>query len=272
MVATGQRAEELGFDSVWAIDHIIVPRGNRYGYVVEPLISLAFLAARTQRVKLGTSVIVLPHRNPILVAKQVAALDKLSNGRVILGLGAGYNEKEFGFLGETFTNRGRRFDESIRLLKTIWDQDTIDFSGEYYNIADAVSNPKPGRSIPLWITGDSDAALHRAASMGDGWHSESLTPLEVAEKVGKLRRTNENLTVSMKMKFELDKEESVGHASGSDHPQASLTGSMSHIAHQIEDYAEVGVQYLILYVPPDSSKSMSETMSRISNELLPSFH
>ena len=117
--------EEVGFDSVWATDHIVMPTTLKepYGQLLEPLTTLGYIASRTEKLKVGTSCIVLPQRNPVLLAKQAAALDVFSKGRVILGLGAGWAEEEFGFLNADFSGRGRVMDESIRLMKTLWKDD-----------------------------------------------------------------------------------------------------------------------------------------------------
>jgi len=136
--------EDLGFDSIWATDHIIMPRELKdpYGQLLEPFITLSFVAARTEKLRLGTSIIVLPQRNPILVAKQAAALDVFSRGRVILGFGAGWAEKEFANLGANFTARGLIYDESIKLIRALWSQDVIDFKGDFFEVTDSLFLPK----------------------------------------------------------------------------------------------------------------------------------
>ncbi|HZW84808.1 MAG TPA: LLM class F420-dependent oxidoreductase, partial [Nitrososphaerales archaeon] len=176
--------EEVGFDSVWATDHVIMPVEMKepYGQLVEPLTTLGFVAERCRKLRVGTSILVLPQRNPILVAKQVAALDVLSNGRVILGVGAGWAEKEFQFLNSDFHRRGRVMDESIRLMKSLWKDEFIDFEGEFFRVKHALFLPKPvNRGVPVWIGGNEAASVRRAAKLGDGWHPTGLTPEAIAK-------------------------------------------------------------------------------------------
>jgi probable F420-dependent oxidoreductase len=173
-----QTAEELGFDGVATTDHILVPAGppgepDRYERVFDLLTVLAAVASVTSRVSLVTSVIVLPMREPVLVAKQVATIDDFSGGRVILGVGAGYNEQEFCNLGASFGNRGRRFDEALRLLEHLFAGSRGSFDGQYYGYQAGAFDPVPhhGRHMPLMLGGLSDAALRRAARFGDMWQS-----------------------------------------------------------------------------------------------------
>ena len=184
--------EELGFDSVWATDHVIVQEELKepYGQLLEPLITLSFVASRTEKLKIGTSILVLPQRNPVLVAKQATALDVFSNGRVILGFGAGWSETEFANLGADFSNRGRVYDESIRLIRALWSNDIVNFEGRYFHVKDAVFLPKPVlASIPIWLGGTSNAAIRRAVRYGDGWHPTGLTVEELGEGVRKIRES-----------------------------------------------------------------------------------
>ncbi|MBI3740300.1 MAG: LLM class flavin-dependent oxidoreductase, partial [Chloroflexi bacterium] len=133
-------AEELGYDSVWTTDHILVPKEHApvFGYVLEAILTLAYVAGFTLRVKLGTSVLILPQRSAILVAKEIASLDQLSNGRAMLGLAAGWMEGEFKYHKINFHQRGRLLDESIQVLRAIWEQPDVSFHGKFYNFENAV--------------------------------------------------------------------------------------------------------------------------------------
>jgi probable F420-dependent oxidoreductase len=272
MVESGVLAEELGFDSIWSTDHIIVPKENidPYGNLVEALASLSYVAAKTERVKLGTSIIVLTQRNPILVAKQAAAIDILSNGRLILGVGAGWLKGEFDFLGENFQDRGRRYDESIRLMRAIWTEDEINFSGEFYRLKNAVSLPRPKRTIPLLIAGRSKAAITRAANLGDGWHPVGITPIQLEDGAKKIRRKNRKAVISARLMIELGKNDGK-YVSASGETQVSLAGSLAQVTEQIERYMKAGLQHLALVVPARDAKSLSATMRSIAREILPSF-
>lgn len=272
MVEQGVLAEQLGFDSIWATDHIIVPRVNvdPYGDLVEPLMTLSFLAAKTERVKLGTSVIVLPQRNPILVAKQAAALDSLSRGRVILGVGAGWLKTEFDFLGENFRKRGKRFDEAIRLMRTIWTEDLVTFTGEFHELKEAVSLPRPEKPIPLWIAGSSVGAIERAARLGDGWHPVGVTVGQLEEGVKRIREANGRAVISARLRIDMGKK-MASYLSASGQTQVSIAGSPDEITGKIEEYIQAGLQHLVVVVPAKDARSFSTMTKAIAREILPSF-
>ena len=187
-------AEELGFEGVWPLDHVLVGPDlkDRYPWVIEPMTLLGYLAARTSRIRLGTSVIVLGMRNPFIVAKQAATLDLLSNGRFTLGLGAGYSEPEFRNVGAggVWTTRGKRLDEAIRLFRHLWSGAEGPFDGQFYRYDEGYFGPPPpqGERLPILIGGGSDAALRRAATLGDVWQSTGLKPDEFGLKAEQLRR------------------------------------------------------------------------------------
>jgi probable F420-dependent oxidoreductase len=187
-------AEELGFKGVWPLDHVLVGPDlkDRYPWVIEPMTLLGYLAARTSRIRLGTSVIVLGMRNPFVVAKQAATLDLLSNGRFTLGLGAGYWEPEFRNVGASgvWHERGKRLDEAIRLFRHLWSGKQGPFDGQFYRYEEGYFGPLPpqGERLPILIGGGSDGALRRAATLGDVWQSTGLSPDEFGVKAEQLRR------------------------------------------------------------------------------------
>ena len=159
------RAEALGFDDVWVSEHIIVPRKEfpRSPLFYDPVVTLSYVAAVTERVRLGTTVLVLPMRHPLPLAKELATLHNLSDGRLILGAGVGWLEPEFAALGVPFKERGRRMDEGIAMMRAVWTQDPVTFEAKYIpaKIVDMTMTPQPISHIPLWIGGSSDAALKR---------------------------------------------------------------------------------------------------------------
>lgn len=177
-------AEELGYDALWATDHIAVPsqHADPFGYTYEVFTTLAWLAAVTRRVRLATSVLVLPQREPLLVAKQAATLDQLSGGRFTLGVGVGWLEQEFDWLRAPFRQRGRLADEWIEVLRAAWQPGAVQFDGEWVRLRDAVCEPKPAQAagIPIHVGGNSEAAIRRAARLGDGWHPTTLPPERLA--------------------------------------------------------------------------------------------
>jgi len=169
--SVAELAEELGFDSVWATEHIIVgPEGvNPYGRVYAPLVTLGWVAGWTSRVALGTSIVLVPLHHPMHLAKEVATLQELSSGRVKLGVGMGWHEDEYDFLGVPFEGRGRRGDEVIRVMRAIW-SGARDYEGPIWSFHDATSEPIPEPMPEIWVGGSSDRAIRRALELGDVWH------------------------------------------------------------------------------------------------------
>jgi probable F420-dependent oxidoreductase len=196
-------AEELGFAGVWALDHLLVGPDlkDRYSWVLEPMVVLSYLAARTRRVRLGTSVIVLGMRNPFVVAKQTATLDLACGGRFTLGLGAGYSEPEFRNVGaaDVWSTRGKRLDEAIGLFRHLWSGSTAPFKGRFYSYEEAWFGPQPaqGDKLPILIGGHSEAALKRAARYGDLWQSTGLSPEEFKRRAEWIRAHAENRRVEV---------------------------------------------------------------------------
>lgn len=182
-------AEGLGLAHIGADDHVIGPNPVRpEGYAGwtnhrlpfhEPFVLFGFLAGITRRIEFSTCVLILSQRQTVLAAKQAAEVDILSEGRLRLGIGIGWNEYEYISLGAPFSQRGRRVDEQIRVLRQLWSQELVDFQGEFHHIPDAGLNPRPPqRPIPIWIGGQSQAAIRRAARLGDGWMPLYNDPLE----------------------------------------------------------------------------------------------
>jgi probable F420-dependent oxidoreductase len=168
---TAHLAEELGFDSVWTTEHIIVGQeaAGTYGRVFDPLVTLGWIAASTERVGLGTSIVLVPLHNPIHLAKEVATLHELSGGRVTLGIGMGWHKDEYDFMGVPFKGRGHRGDEAIRLMRALWSGER-DFDGEFWSFHDATFEPLPATQPEIWVGGSSDRAIRRALTLGDAWH------------------------------------------------------------------------------------------------------
>jgi len=175
-----EAAEEGGLDSVWATEHVLVgPEGaDAFGRVLAPLPTLAWLAARTSRVGLGSSVLILPLHNPVHVAKEAATIHELSGGRLRLGVGIGWHEDEFRFLGESFADRSRRTNEAIRLIRALWAGESS-FTGRYWSFEGAAFAPLPDPPPELWVGGRSDRALRRAREHGAVWHPTRIEPDEL---------------------------------------------------------------------------------------------
>ncbi len=227
-------AEDVGLADVWVSDHLVVPAGVPYPpsvYIYEPLVSLAWVAAATSRVGLGTTVLVLPMRNPVVVAKMLASIDQMSRGRTILGTAAGWLEAEFDALGIPFAERGLRTDESIEMLRTMWTDDRI--TAEYpvhgARFESIRAKPQPARPIPIWIGGHAEVALARAVRVGDGWHGGFLSPDETRPRVERLRadRPEPEFVVSMRTRWD------------------PLEDDHDAILSELDDYREVGVDHVL---------------------------
>jgi probable F420-dependent oxidoreductase len=223
-------AEELGYASVWVTDHMVFPTETSSTYLSTPsgrlseidphsnmfeaLTVLAAFAGSTRHVRLGTNVLVLPYRHPLLIAKMVATLDALSGGRVIFGVGVGWLKEEFDLFGAaTYKDRGALVDEYIKILRLVWSQETPSFEGRWYKFSGFDFAPRPVQqpSIPIWIGGASEAAFRRAASLGDGWHPSHITPDVYAAGAASLQarcqergRPFDELTLSLSLRIVFD--------------------------------------------------------------------
>ena len=264
-----QMAEEYGFDSLWVSDHVIVPRklDSRYPYarggdfpvppdvpMMEPIATLLFVAGVTQRAKLGTTVLVLPMRNPVITAKMLATLDVLSNGRLILGVGAGWMEEEFQALNVPFERRGARTDEYIRLLKALWTEESPSFQGKLWQMDEVGFAPKPLQKPhpPIWVGGHAPAALRRAGRLGDAWHAVYTDPDGLREGYQQVQRYAEE--------------------AGRDPASVQLTirarimlDDAAQAAQQLERYREVGVSHIALEIftaELDQARRLMEVLAR----------
>ena len=268
-----QVCEEEGYDSVWATDHVIMPADLKepYGELLEPLTTLSFIASRTRRLRLGTSVLVLPQRNPILVAKQAATLDVFSGGRVTLGLGAGWAEKEFGFMNSDFSRRGRVFDEEIRLMKALWSMDQVNFQGEFFKVSDAVFLPKPlNRDISVWIGGNGPKSVRRAMALGDGWHPVGPTLDDFRWGAERIRAAGKGLTVSVRMTADVRKRrEGVKVTDGG--KRAVVSGSGAEIRKEIDDHASAGLEYFCASMLHPSASEIIADVRRFSADVVRSY-
>jgi probable F420-dependent oxidoreductase len=208
-----EQAEALGFSDVWTSEHIIVPKDAPYPpspSFYEPVMTLLWAAAFTKRVKLGTSVLVLPMRHPLPLAKELTTLQNLSGGRLILGAGVGWMEAEFSALGVPFKERGRRMDEGIAMMRAVWDEDPVSFDAKYIPavIKDMRMQPRPTVRIPIWIGGRAEVALARAVRACDGWHGSRYSPAEVAPIVQRLRRDRPEPEFAISMRASWDGKDS----------------------------------------------------------------
>ena len=210
------QAEELGFADVWTSEHIIIPKGAPYppsALFYDPVLTLTWAAAFTSRVGLGTSVLVLPMRHPLPLAKELATLQNLSEGRLILGAGVGWMAAEFAALGVPFRERGRRMDEGIAMMLAVWGEDPVSFPARHIPavIEEMRMLPQPVKPIPIWIGGSSEPALARALRL-DGWHGSRLSPQEAMPIVRRLRdkRPEPEFTISLRSSWDGKDEAELG--------------------------------------------------------------
>lgn len=290
LVRFAHTAEALGFETIWTSDHIVVPTEVKSFYPYhatgqmpfvpeepywEPLIVMTYLAASTQRIRLGTSVLILPYRNPVFTAKALATLDVLSHGRITLGVGVGWMEEEFQALGlDTYARRGAYSDECIRIFRTLWTEETPTFQGEFHQFAAIKCEPKPVQEggIPIWVGGHTPQAIRRAARLGNGWQpivqrpGAELPPEDLREKIAALRelaetsgRDPQTLTIAIGA--------SIQFAEGT--PAGIFRGSAQHIVEGIRRYQEVGVEDFRFDFPGPSPEGMLQDMERFAAEVRP---
>lgn len=239
-----QAGEEAGFESVWTVEHTVVPAGyeSTYPYspdgkmaggacdfpLPDPLIWMAYVAAATSRIKLATGILILPQHNPVIAAKQIATLDHLTGGRVLLGIGVGWLKEEFAALGVPFADRGRRADEYIAALRELWTAERPTFTGEFVNFDNAYCRPQPvNGSVPIIVGGHSRSAARRAGRLGDGFFPARGIS---AELVDLAKRSAEE--------------------SGRDPEALEITASVPADLEKIRDLAALGVQRILVPVIP----------------------
>ena len=195
-------AENLGYADVWVSDHIVHPAAQDYPspHLFDPLLTLAWAAAATGRVGLGTSVMVVPMHEPVSLANQLASLDALSNGRLTLAVGVGWSEPEYAAVGADFATRGRRLDEALEMFRVLWRDDPASFQGTFRSFSDVRLLPKPVGPIPIWVGGRTEAAYRRAITKGNGFQLIGLTPEQAAPVVARLRtdRPEDEFTISLR--------------------------------------------------------------------------
>ena len=262
LLRVATEAERFGFESVFVSDHVALPFEQRTPYpggsgvfpipptsaFLEPLTALALVAAVTERVRLGTTVLVLPHRHPVVLAKTLATLDHLSGGRVIVGAGVGWLREEIEVFGVPFERRGAWSDEALGAMKRCWADERSKHTGEFFRFDDVGCFPKPRQKPypPLWIGGAGPAAFRRVARFGDGFHAAWSAPEAMGEQIRevfkeceKLGRLGTDLVFSVRAGYGIRDEPPREGA-------ANLVGPPTFIADQIARYADVGVSHIVL--------------------------
>jgi probable F420-dependent oxidoreductase len=296
LIKLAERADQLRYSSLFVTDHVVIPvtyestypysptgkaAGDwKQGYL-EPLALMSFLAGATSRLMLGTSVLVIPYRNPVVTAKMLATLDVMSGGRVILGIGVGWLREEFEALhSPPFEQRGRVTDEYVRLMRECWTREPVEFDGAYYRMAAVSMRPKPAQKggIPIWSGGHTDVALRRAGELSDGWHPighrapAALFPAEYAEKVAvihgwarKAGRNVSDITLSLRAPLELTPKRA--KPSGGD--RVPFRGTAAEVIADIREYQAVGVTHFIFDLMPQDLRGQLAMMERFADEVRP---
>lgn len=285
-IELAKRAEKLGFDSIWISDHVILPEKYKDRFsdtLYDPFVILGYLAAHTDKIKLGTSVLILPYRNPIFVAKMIATLDVLSGGRIIFGVGPGWMSEEFDALGIPFKDRGERTDEYIRIFKELWTKDEHSFKGSFHNFSEIKFYPKPHQKPhpPIWIGGNSKRAITRAVEHGNGWHPVWFGPSDMHQELIYLKniakdkdRELENFVFSIRNRLRILKEgqkqtKNLERLRGK--PTFAFYGTKEEIIEYISEFEKIGVSHIAFDIDVDNDEEMFAMINTFSKHIMPIF-
>ncbi len=274
LLTFAREAEKRTIASLWVSDHVVIPRktvgypgGVRFPHppdtpYLEPITALAAAAVCTTRARLGASVFVLGHRHPVVMAKMLASIDALANGRLICGVGVGWWRQELEILGAPFAARGRQADEILRVFKELWTSDQPAFDGEFFRFSDIGFAPKPVQKPhpPIWVGGSTAGAFRRVVTLGDGWHAMSRTPAELKDGLGRLRAAADAAgrrfaTIEISLRFNLTDDLL---AQG---PQAAVD--------RICEYKRLGVRHLLLVFRRDDPARMLEILDLVAGTIRP---
>jgi probable F420-dependent oxidoreductase len=258
-----REAEEFGFESIWTVEHVIIPQphmpypGSKDGQmpggdsvaIPDPLIPLAYAAALTSKIKLATGIVIVPQRHPLYLAKQLASLDVLSKGRVILGIGSGWMKEEFEAVDVDFSKRGALTDESIQAMRALWSDTPASFHGKHYHFHDVKSLPKPvNKSVPIHVGGHSAAAARRAGRYGDGFFPTIVQP----EK--------------LKQIFAQARDEAA--KAGRDSSTIEMTAMAAPKLDAVKAAREAGAERVIFGPPSSDPAKLRVGLERIANEII----
>lgn len=297
LLKLAERADSLRYTSLFVTDHVILPVSSArsiYPYALsgqlpggmnqdylEPLTLLGYLAHATRRIKLGTSVLVTPYRNPLLAAKMLATIDRLSGGRLILGAGVGWLEEEFEALASPpFAERGQVTTEYLKMMRDCWTQAPVTFEGRHYKVRDIYVLPQPVQgTIPIWIGGHTDSALKRAAEVGDGWHPiglrppANLEPSDYRDKVSRLReyaraagRDPASITLSLRVPMQVVSSRTRTPGNGS---RPLFQGTAPQVIADIRQYRALGVTHFVFDVVAPDPKTTLAILDRFATDVRP---
>jgi probable F420-dependent oxidoreductase len=268
--AATEAVERLGWSTVWTTDHVLVPHADSasYGRIYEAILTLAWVGARHPTVRLGTSVIVVPQRNAVILAKELASLDSLSGGRVTAGVGIGWNRGEYANLGvaDRFGVRGVYLDETIRLWRHLWSGSTEPFAGRFHTLEDFVFGPLPVQPVlPIVVGGRAERALRRAGELADGYQATSTGPAAYAERLPAIAAAAEaagrpmpSLSARVRVEF--------GGVAGDSY---TMHGSVEEIAAEVRAFADLGVTHLALHFGATGPPEVAARAKRFAAEVAP---
>jgi probable F420-dependent oxidoreductase len=268
-------AERLGWDSVWTTDHVLVdtgPDAADYRINFDVIQTLAWVGARYPTIRLGTSVIVVPQRNAVVLAKELASLDAVSGGRVIAGIGVGWNEREFANLGvaDRFAVRGAYVEEAIVLWRHLWAGSGDPFDGSFNRMSDYAFGPLPpqGAGLPIWIGGRADAALERAGRLADGYHSSAASPESFGRRIPIIRAAAEAAdrpmpVLSARVRVAFDEP-----VRAADPRPYAMRGSAEDVAVEVAKFADLGVEHLALHFEVQSADALVAAVEGFDREII----
>lgn len=293
--AIAEAGEKAGFDFISVNDHVVVPASfdSKYpynpegkwagaddGFCFDQLATLGFLASCTKRMKLLTSVMVVPHRHPVLTAKMLSTIDVLSQGRLMLGVGAGWLKEEFDILGAPFAGRGRATDEYIAAFKELWSKDRPTYSGEFVKFDNVLFAPKPVQKdrVPIWVGGESGPAMRRTVKLGDVWYpgSNSRDPLlntperlgaHIA-KLGEMAKAAGRDPASIETGYSVQWPVSWTAEKGSDGSRRLYTGSAAEMAADTAALTRVGVQHIGVQLLASTAAETCERIERFGKDVI----
>lgn len=270
--AAAETAERLGWSDVWVTDHLLVDLEDTadYGWITEAVTTLAYLAGRTSRVRLGASVLIVPMRNAVLLAKELATIDTASRGRLIAGVGVGWSEREFATLGaaDRFHARGAYTEETVALWRHLWSGSQEPFRGRFHTIENACFEPLPpqGAALPIWFGGRHPKALERIGRLADAYHSSATSPAAYAPRIPIIRAAAEaagrampRLTARVRVRL--------GERPEDADRSYAMRGSASDIAGEIAGFASLGVDHLALSFAERDPEGLAHTMERFRAEV-----
>jgi probable F420-dependent oxidoreductase len=277
---TAIRAEHLGYDSVWVSDHVVVPHANVVNFgetIFDPMVTLAVVAGATSRVRLGTTVLIVPYRNAVVTAKMISSLDALSGGRVVFGIGAGWVAAESVILGVPFAERGAMTDEYLQAMHELWTARAPSFAGKYTQFSGLTFEPKPVQKPhpPIWVGGHSRAALRRTAQFGAAWHPINRPPAELRAGRAELERLcqarGRSALPALTLRNDIRILRPGQSAPASIHGGRVLAGEPAALIEQIAELADCGVEHLVLEFLATDGRDLDEQMSSFAERVRPRF-